>query len=129
MKKKIIDRSTKVVRKRLNRLGNLQITMNGIFWFFWYTSSIFFWQKDGFFNKAMKDIWTNERLLNVVEQLIGPNIAGNCVYNIRSKLPNHEPTVVPWHQGNHANYAWNPHTQNNLLIPHIFLGFMVKYFK
>lgn len=58
-----------------------------------------------FFNKAMKDIWTNERLLNVVEQLIGPNIAGNCVYNIRSKLPNHEPTVVPWHQGNHANYA------------------------
>lgn len=31
MKKKIIDRSTKVVRKRLNRLGYLQITMNGIF--------------------------------------------------------------------------------------------------
>lgn len=29
--KKIIDRSTKVVRKRLNRLGYLQITMNGIF--------------------------------------------------------------------------------------------------
>lgn len=50
--------------------------------------------------QAMKDIWTNERLLNVVEQLIGPNIAGNCVYNIRSKLPNHEPTVVPWHQDN-----------------------------
>lgn len=32
--KKIIDHSTKVVRKRLNRLGYLQITMNGIFWFF-----------------------------------------------------------------------------------------------
>ena len=47
----------------------------------------------------MKDIWTNERLLNVIEQIIGPNIAGNCVYNIRSKLPQHEPTVVPWHQG------------------------------
>lgn len=30
--KKIIDRSSKVVRKRLNRLGYLQITMNGIVW-------------------------------------------------------------------------------------------------
>lgn len=103
--KKIIDRSTKVVRKRLNRLGNLQITMNGIFWFFLVHFLNFLLTKRCFFNKAMKDIWTNERLLNVVEQLIGPNIAGNCVYNIRSKLPNHEPTVVPWHQGNHANYA------------------------
>lgn len=107
MGKKIIDRSSKVVRKRLNRLGYLQITMNGIFVgvFFGTLPQFSSDKKMFFFNKAMKDIWTNERLLNVVEQLIGPNIAGNCVYNIRSKLPNHEPTVVPWHQGNHANYA------------------------
>lgn len=110
---KIIDRSLKVVLKRLHRLGCSQITMNGIFeggfflcfGVFFYTSLIFFWQKGVYFDKAMKDIWTNERLLNVVEQLIGPNIAGNCVYNIRSKLPNHEPTVVPWHQGNRIIYA------------------------
>lgn len=51
------------------------------------------------FSQALKDLWTNERLLNVVEQLIGPDIAGNPVWNLRTKTPKNEATTVPWHQG------------------------------
>lgn len=47
--KKIIDRSSKVVRKRLNRLGYLQITMNGIFWVFFGTLPQFSSDKKMFF--------------------------------------------------------------------------------
>ena len=43
---------------------------------------------------------TNERLLiNVIEQLIGPDIAGNPILNLRTKTPQNEATTVPWHQG------------------------------
>ncbi|XP_050404532.1 uncharacterized protein LOC126820550 [Patella vulgata] len=48
--------------------------------------------------QAFKDLWTNERLLNVVEQLIGPEISGNPIWNLRTKTPNNEATTVPWHQ-------------------------------
>ena len=33
--------------------------------------------------QEIADLWTNERLLNVVEQFIGPEIAGHPVWNIR----------------------------------------------
>lgn len=49
--------------------------------------------------KAFKELWTSERLLNVVEQLIGPDIAGHPVWNLRTKTPQNEATTVPWHQG------------------------------
>ncbi|XP_021344577.1 uncharacterized protein LOC110444531, partial [Mizuhopecten yessoensis] len=48
--------------------------------------------------QAFKDVWTNERLLNVIEQLIGPEIAGHPVWNLRTKTPQNEATTVPWHQ-------------------------------
>ena len=32
--------------------------------------------KMGYLPLGFRNLWTNERLLNVVEQLIGPNIAG-----------------------------------------------------
>lgn len=47
-----------------------------------------------------RDLWANERLLNLVEQLIGPDIAGNPVWNLRTKTPQNEATTVPWHQDN-----------------------------
>ena len=34
--------------------------------------------KLGYLPVGFRELWTNERLLNVVEQLIGPNIAGTC---------------------------------------------------
>lgn len=54
--------------------------------------------KYGVLPQAFKDLWTNERLLNVVEQLIGPDIAGHPVWNLRTKTPQNEATTVPWHQ-------------------------------
>jgi hypothetical protein len=49
--------------------------------------------------KTWKNLWSNERLLNVVEQLIGSEIAGHPVWNLRTKTPQNEATTVPWHQG------------------------------
>ncbi|KAL3873369.1 hypothetical protein ACJMK2_036498 [Sinanodonta woodiana] len=54
--------------------------------------------KLGTLPQAFRDLWSNERLLNVVEQLIGPDIAGHPVWNIRTKTPQNEATTVPWHQ-------------------------------
>ena len=56
--------------------------------------------KQGILPMGMRKVWSNERLLNVVEQLIGPNIAGSPVWNLRSKTPHNMSTVVPWHQDN-----------------------------
>ena len=35
----------------------------------------------------------------MVEQLIGPDIGGHPVWNLRTKTPQDEATTVPWHQG------------------------------
>ena len=56
--------------------------------------------KMGYFPVGFQKLWTNERLLNVVEQLIGPNIAGHPGWNLRTKTPQNEQTTVPWHQDN-----------------------------
>ncbi|XP_060071937.1 uncharacterized protein LOC132551810 [Ylistrum balloti] len=48
--------------------------------------------------QAFKDLWTDEALLNIIEQLIGPDIAGHPVWNLRAKIPRDEATTVPWHQ-------------------------------
>ncbi|XP_013416110.1 uncharacterized protein LOC106177775 [Lingula anatina] len=54
--------------------------------------------KNGKMPQAVRDLWSNERLLNVVEQLIGPDIVGHPVWNLRTKTPKNDATVVPWHQ-------------------------------
>ena len=36
--------------------------------------------------QAFQDLWANERLLNVIEQFIGPDIAGHPVWNLRTKV-------------------------------------------
>jgi len=41
---------------------------------------------------------TDPDLLNVVQSLIGPEILAHPQYALRAKLPDHEHTVVPWHQ-------------------------------
>ena len=56
--------------------------------------------KMGHFPVGFQKLWTNERLLNAVEQLIGPNIAGHPGWNLRTKTPQNEQTTVPWHQDN-----------------------------
>jgi len=49
--------------------------------------------------QAFRNLWCNPRMLNVVEQLIGPDIAGHPVWNMRTKTPNSKAMDVPWHQG------------------------------
>ena len=36
--------------------------------------------KMGLLPGGFRDLWSNEKLLNAVEQFIGPNIAGQCTY-------------------------------------------------
>ncbi len=45
-------------------------------------------------------MWSNNRLLNLMEQLLGTKeIVGHPVWNLRTKTPKNEATTVPWHQG------------------------------
>ena len=44
---------------------------------------VIFWQ-------AFQELWTNDRLLNCVEQMIGPDIAGHPVWNLRTKVHREE---------------------------------------
>jgi hypothetical protein len=47
---------------------------------------------------GMFGVFTAPGLLDVVECLIGSEILAHPQFNSRAKLPNHEATVVPWHQ-------------------------------
>ncbi|GAB1607425.1 uncharacterized protein LOC115228194 [Argonauta hians] len=48
--------------------------------------------------KSFQNLWSNERLLNVAEQILGSEISGHPVWNLRPKIPNSEIVKVPWHQ-------------------------------
>ena len=75
------------------------------------------------FGPVSKELWSYPKLLNILEQVLGPEVAGHPVWNIRIKLPNHEPEVVPWHQDNgyflddgHGTFiatAWIPMLDTN----------------
>ena len=47
---------------------------------------------------GMFAVWTHPELVDVAEQVLGPEILAHPQYNIRAKLPNQQETVVPWHQ-------------------------------
>jgi ectoine hydroxylase-related dioxygenase (phytanoyl-CoA dioxygenase family) len=52
----------------------------------------------GILGPALAALWSDERLLDIAEQLIGPRVAGHTVWNLRSKTPSNALTTVPWHQ-------------------------------
>ena len=47
---------------------------------------------------ALSKIWTSDKLLDMVEQFIGPDIVGHPVSVIRTKTPDTALMTVPWHQ-------------------------------
>ncbi|MBI1930278.1 phytanoyl-CoA dioxygenase family protein [Candidatus Poribacteria bacterium] len=47
---------------------------------------------------GMFALMTHPAILDIVESMIGPEILAHPQFNSRAKLPNHEATVVPWHQ-------------------------------
>ena len=49
---------------------------------------------------ALSKIWASDKLLDVVEQFIGPDIVGHPVVGIRAKTPNTKLMTPPWHQDN-----------------------------
>ena len=48
-------------------------------------------------------LWSNDTLLSIAKQLLGPNIAGHPVWNLRTKVPVQEQVTVPWHQDTACN--------------------------
>ena len=47
---------------------------------------------------ACRDLWAHPKVLDVLEQILGPEIVGHGTWNIRVKIPKHGPEVVGWHQ-------------------------------
>jgi hypothetical protein len=58
-------------------------------------------------------ILTHSRLLDIMEDLVGPEIIASSVYRIRPKAPGLEHGVVPWHQD--SGY-FAPHCDQNLIV-------------
>ncbi|HLJ55231.1 MAG TPA: phytanoyl-CoA dioxygenase family protein [Chthonomonadaceae bacterium] len=52
----------------------------------------------GILGPELARLWETPRLLDIVEQIIGPEIAGHPVWNLRSKTPQNALVTVPWHQ-------------------------------
>jgi hypothetical protein len=52
----------------------------------------------GILGQPLADLWGSKPLLDVVEQILGPDIAGHPVWNLRSKTPLNPLATVPWHQ-------------------------------
>ncbi|KAL5011309.1 hypothetical protein ScPMuIL_009860 [Solemya velum] len=48
--------------------------------------------------EEFRNLWCNERILNLIEQIIGPDISGHPVWNMRTKTPLSAATNIPWHQ-------------------------------
>ena len=47
---------------------------------------------------GLRQLWSSPKLLDIVGDLIGPDIAGHPIWNIRSKTPRTTLMTVPWHQ-------------------------------
>jgi len=54
--------------------------------------------KHGALPKSFTDLWSDPRLLSAAVQIIGPDVAGHPVWNLRTKVPYQEQSTVPWHQ-------------------------------
>ena len=52
--------------------------------------------------QSFQKLWCNERLMNIMEQILGPEVAGHPVWNLRTKTPNSRAVDIPWHQGKHG---------------------------
>jgi len=52
-----------------------------------------------------------------MEQLIGPDIGGHPVWNLRPKTPRSHAATVPWHQG--KKQLWHPYDMLYISKPHL----------
>lgn len=73
---------------------------------------------------ALAALWSSDKLLDVVEQFLGPDICGHPISVIRTKTPDNALMTVPWHQdaayfspgaeGTLQPVAWIPFLDTNL---------------
>ena len=52
----------------------------------------------GLLPDELATLWSSPKLLDVMEQILGNEIAGHPVWNIRAKTPLNPLATVPWHQ-------------------------------
>lgn len=62
---------------------------------------------------ALFELIRNENLLDVAEQLCGPELIASSVYRLRPKIPNYGYGAVPWHQD--SGYT-EPYCDNSLML-------------
>jgi len=55
--------------------------------------------------QSFQKLWSSPRLLNLMEQILGPEVAGHPTWNLRTKTPRSEAVNIPWHQD--AGYMSN----------------------
>jgi len=53
---------------------------------------------EGVLGPALAELWSSPRLLDLMEQILGGDVAGHPVWNLRSKTPLNPLATVPWHQ-------------------------------
>lgn len=56
--------------------------------------------KNGILPKEMQQLWEDPRLISVATQILGSDVAGHPVWNLRCKTPQEDQATVPWHQDN-----------------------------
>ncbi len=54
--------------------------------------------KMGILPRGIADLWAGPTLLGAARQMLGDDVAGHPVWNLRTKTPANEQTTVPWHQ-------------------------------
>eukprot|EP01129_Flabellula_baltica_P017647 TRINITY_DN9848_c0_g1_i1.p1 TRINITY_DN9848_c0_g1~~TRINITY_DN9848_c0_g1_i1.p1 ORF type:complete len:315 (+),score=75.94 TRINITY_DN9848_c0_g1_i1:330-1274(+) len=52
----------------------------------------------GIMKPKLAALWSNSRLLDIIEQILGKDVAGHPVWNLRTKTPGNVLAKVPWHQ-------------------------------
>lgn len=62
---------------------------------------------------ALFRLISSRRLLDVAEQLCGPELIASGIYRLRPKLPDHGYSVVPWHQD--SGY-FEPYCDKSLIV-------------
>jgi ectoine hydroxylase-related dioxygenase (phytanoyl-CoA dioxygenase family) len=67
----------------------------------------------GYQGKSMFDLITHPKLLDVVSDLVGPEIVASSAYRIRPKIPGVTRGNVPWHQD--SGY-FAPHCDDHLIV-------------
>lgn len=63
------------------------------------------------FGRAIYELCTNDKLLDLCELLLGPDITLNGDYWVRPKVPHEEMTTIPWHQD---SFYYNGQGNDNL---------------